>query len=217
MTVYLDGLIRDVIQNQVYAREVETSGQESGESASRLTTEMCMAGIERGWLELEQEKIAFINHQVWEGMLDFKLPDSLQLVPRGIARKDRKPDGHQHLLYELKEQGVILGLTLMKHPLQQEQVAIFHQEMMIQTKRSHPGMQIINAELLEQESGFLGCYESLFPMTNPPYFQVVFTLSLGEKACLGSFQFRLEDAEIWQPVSQAVIRSMSWQAGLKIN
>lgn len=204
MKPYLDEMILDV-WHDIQAREQEADIE--GSMAS-LTPEEWLEGIKRGVIELEDRVIQLEEKRLMEEQLYIRLPKSMQLVPRGLSQGGRKAREHDHISYSDPKLAIRFGLSLMSHSLQMGQVESFKNAMIESMKQKKQGVQWMDEKIIELNELTIGLCECILPMNQDTYYQVIFMTSLHGRALLGSFHFKLEDAALWQPLSNAIIRCL---------
>lgn len=84
----------------------------------------------------------------------------------------------------------------------------FLQAMTAQIKKKTPGLQIVSNDWWEHEGLRVAICEYVVPMENDPYYQVMFATAVRGRAFFGSLVFPAREASLWQPLANALIRTL---------
>ncbi|WP_163852626.1 hypothetical protein [Paenibacillus elgii] len=204
MTTYWDELLLDID----HKRQIQEQMEESNGKNDSFSQEDWDRGVQEGRIELPDQVIEFDEHLLLGERVSFRLPRLLMPVPRGLAATEYGMSGNDQHLFRDKGRQVLFGLKWTTQALAMEQVETYQDALLRQLQSLKSDMQIMETIMLEADGLQVGCCESLFQLPTGYGYQVLFMTSLEERLLLGSFQFPLEEAELWQPLSAAMIRAL---------
>lgn len=173
-----------------------------------FSEEECLEAISEGSLQLQDGRnMLFKQNQVFNNQMTISMPNSF--IEEINLREGNARKGNRRMFQD-NEAGVTFGMHWMDYEMDSEQIEDFLQIISLQAVQLRPEMKILNQVAIESNQQILACYEGLFLVEPYPYYQVVFLTSWHGKALLGSYQYKLEDAPLWYPLSYALLRSISW-------
>jgi hypothetical protein len=205
LTEHWDEFFLKLHHQQTLKEQLSTA--ENDERWMMVSIEEAMEGISKGSLTLpNKHKIQFQILSVFENQLTISLPDSL--IPE--VRAGQTVDPSKSFVVQDKLGGILFGLHQSGQELDPEQVEVYQKQMIEQTSRAQPSMKLVDEKALSIQDTIIGCYEAIFLVSPSPYYQIVFVRSWRGKAVIGSYQFKLEDAPLWVPLTYAMLHTATW-------
>ncbi|OAB42118.1 hypothetical protein [Paenibacillus glacialis] len=207
MTEHWDEFFLKLHNQQTLKEQLDVA--ENDENWMMLSIDEAIEGISKGLLTLpDGQEIQLQTLYVFENQLAMSLPSSL--IAEARARKAKDQPGSY--VVQDKSNGILFGLHQTKQELHPTQVELYLQQVIEQTSRLQSEMKLVDQKIIHIQGAAFGCYESLFVATPFPYYQITFVFSWREKACIGSCQFKLEDAPLWYPLTYAMLHTANWSA-----
>ncbi|KAF6615637.1 hypothetical protein J2W97_000166 [Paenibacillus jamilae] len=205
MTEHWDEFFLKLHHQQILKEQLSTA--ENDESWMMISIEEAMKGISKGSLTLaDGQEIRFQTLPVFENQLTISLPDSL--IPE--VRAGQTVASSKSFVVQDKLGGILFGLHQSGQALDPTQIEIYQQQLIEQTSRAQPSMKLVDEKALSIQDTIIGCYEAIFLVSPSPYYQIVFVRSWRGKAVIGSYQFKLEDAPLWVPLTYAMLHTATW-------
>ena len=209
MTTYWDEKILDV-WNEIQIRQ---QLEEMNQQKPQLTWEECLEAAELGSMEYDGCTLEFAERMFFDERVRLILPCSLQLIPKGLMSQSSAAQPHEQLACQDEEGTILLGINHMAHPLSMNEAESFLQAMTAQIKKKTPGLQIVKNDLWEHEGLRVAICEYVVPMADGAYYQIMFATSVMGRAFFGSMVFPAREVWLWQPLANALIRTLRVNEG----
>ncbi|MWC30009.1 hypothetical protein [Paenibacillus sp. MMS18-CY102] len=207
--LFLDDQFEFEQEQRERERELNASAEWNGLEGGERPVSMAQwrAAIDSSVVYDHGQRVELREVKLFDNHISLKLPYSLHEVPKGLAAPTGERE-HEQLMYLDRDGLTAFGATWMAHALPVEAVVPFKQRMIGQWRGDKPGVQIVHEETMESNGRLLSWFECYMPNEPLQLYQLVFVTTLQGRALLGSFQFKLEDAQLWQPTAVAIMQTM---------
>lgn len=173
-----------------------------------MSIEECLKGISERKLKFKDgREVEMKAQKVYGDQMTIFIPSTCF---EELKIGDKSAKNSKNYLYLDSSQSIVFSLNLLEPELDNVLMEELFKIMEIEAGRLRPEMKLINEVEFESNNHNVICYEALFLADPTPFYQIVFLTSWKSRALTGSFQYKLEDAPLWYPMSYAMIRSIQW-------
>lgn len=173
-------------------------------------SELQVIDLYQDFVNIDEQEVPVIDQRVMDGKISFRMPKLFSIMPAELASLKYPSERRPNIIYTDESSTINLAFNKTSHSLPDEGVAEFQGNMIDVLEQAQPAAQWFDTDVIKIDDKTVGFIEVMTPAIDGEIFNLMFFVSIDEKALIGTFNCTEEDTETWRPIARAMMETMQF-------
>ncbi len=164
--------------------------------------------VQQPLVKIGEEWVPFEERSLLDGAISLRMPKSFTVMSPQVAKLKYPSSRRPGLIFTDDSQSVNLAFNHTETPLEDEDVEDFTDAISEMLKRTQPAANWIKEDVIEVNGMPAGICSFILPVVDSDVYQLMFYVSVEEKALLLTFNCLKDQMKDWEQVAEGMMLSL---------